>query len=299
MTETFDTRRAAAAKATDAALDRLLTATPRAGEIARPPRLLEAMRYATLSPGKRLRPFLLIEGARLFDARGPAVVECAAALECVHAYSLVHDDLPAMDDDDFRRGRPTVHRAFDQATAILAGDALLTFAFDIVASLDADGATRAALGGLLARAAGMGGMAGGQHLDLATEGARPDEAAIRRLQAMKTGALFRFACEGGAALGGASPPDQARLRQFGEALGLAFQIADDLIDATATPEVAGKATAKDAGRGKATLVALHGIDAARTLLGRTVDTAVELLAPYGARADVLREAARFVANRQA
>ena len=299
MIDTFEARLADAAKATDTALDRLLSTAMHEGEATRPPRLLEAMRYAALSPGKRLRPFLLIESARLFGATGTAVANCAAALECMHAYSLVHDDLPAMDDDDYRRGKLTVHRAFDEATAILAGDALLTIAFDIIASLDIDAEIRVALVKLLARASGAGGMAGGQHLDLANEGRPADESAVRGMQAMKTGALIRFACEGGALIGGAEPADQGRLRRFGETLGLAFQIADDLLDATGSPEATGKATAKDARRGKATLVALYGIEKARAMLTTVVSEARSLLAPYAARADVLRDVAAFVANRRA
>jgi farnesyl diphosphate synthase len=202
-----------------------------------------------------------------------------------------------MDDDDLRRGRPTVHRAFDEATAILAGDALLTIAFDILADLAVDAAVRVALVGGLARAAGIGGMAGGQMLDLAAEGIALDEAAVGRLQAMKTGALLRFSCEAGAILGTAADADRARLVSFGEAVGQAFQLADDLIDATGEAAVAGKATAKDAERGKATLVAILGVDGARARLDALVADAVETLAPFGARADMLAEAARFIGAR--
>jgi farnesyl diphosphate synthase len=281
-----------AARRTDAELDRRLGTTPREGETTRPARLLEAMRYAVLGPGKRLRPFLLIESAALFAADGPEAVRAAAALECIHAYSLVHDDLPAMDDDDLRRGRPTLHRAYDEATAILAGDALLTIAFDIAADASP------ALVAPLARAAGIGGMAGGQMLDLAAEGRRLDEAETVTLQAMKTGALFRFAAEAGAILGNAPPAERQRMIDFGRAFGRAFQLADDLIDATGDAAAAGKATAKDAARGKATLVALHGIAGARVMLAEMVDEAVALLAPFGPRAAVLAEATRFVAVRE-
>ncbi len=196
-----------------------------------------------------------------------------------------------------RRGRPTTHRAFDEATAILAGDALLTIAFDVLASLDADASVRAALVAMLARAAGVGGMAGGQMLDLAAERTAVDRAGIARLQAMKTGALFRFAAEAGATLAGASPEDRRRLAEFGRLLGQAFQIADDLIDATASPAAAGKATGKDAARGKATLVALDGVAAARTLLGQTIAEAIAMLAPFGARSEILVAAAHFAADR--
>lgn len=303
----FEARLADAAGAVETTLDRLLGADPLDQEIARPARLIEAIRYATLGGGKRLRPFLLIEAAALFGVGGEGVLRAAAALEMLHGYSLVHDDLPAMDDDDLRRGRPTVHRAYDEATAILVGDALLTYAFDVMAdpATHADGAVRADLVRRLARAAGLGGMVGGQMLDLAAEGryaadGRPlalgaDE--IRRLQAMKTGALIRFACEAGAVIGGAGPADLARLGRYGAIIGLAFQIADDLIDLEATPEVAGKATGKDAERGKATLVALNGAPAMRAQLADLVTEAEAVLAPFGDRARTLVQTARFIAGR--
>jgi len=297
MRTTFPTRLQAVADMTEAALERLLSSAPSPGEIARPERLLAAMRHAALGGGKRVRPFLLIESARLFDADGDPVIEAAAALECVHCYSLVHDDLPAMDNDDLRRGRPTVHRAFDEATAILAGDALLTLAFDILAEIAADAGVRVSLISGLARAAGLGGMAGGQMLDLVAEGSTLEEAGVDRLQAMKTGALIRFACEAGAILGGAPAADRARLVDFGKAVGRAFQLADDLIDATGEATVAGKTTAKDAERGKATLVAIRGVDATREHLDALVADAVEMLAPFGARAEMLAEATRFIRSR--
>ena len=206
--EEFRRRLDAAAEATEAALDALLAPTPLAGEIARPSRLLEAMRYASLGGGKRLRPFLVIESARLFGVTGASALRTACALEMIHCYSLAHDDLPAMDDDDLRRGRPTTHKAFDEATAILAGDGLLTYAFDVVAdpATHADAGVRAALVLALARAAGLGGMVGGQALDLEAESAATplSQADILQLQAMKTGALLRFAVDAGAILGGAN-----------------------------------------------------------------------------------------------
>jgi farnesyl diphosphate synthase len=289
-----------AAAATEALLDRLLSADGSPGEIARPDRLLAAMRHAALGPGKRLRPFLLIECARVFGLTGDGPIHAAAALECVHCYSLVHDDLPAMDDDDLRRGRPTVHKAFDEATAILAGDALLTLAFAILANpaTDPDARVRTTLIAGLAAAAGMGGMAGGQMLDLAAEKRQLDEAEVRRMQAMKTGALFRYACDAGALLGRASNEKRERLAKFGAQLGLAFQLADDLIDATGKSATAGKATAKDAGRGKATLVALHGVTGARKMLDAAIADAVELIAPFGAEGRVLAAAARFAGARE-
>ncbi|TJV41970.1 MAG: polyprenyl synthetase family protein [Mesorhizobium sp.] len=280
-------------------LRRLLDDRPLTGEIARPGRLMVAMRHGVLNGGKRLRPFLVMESAALFSADGEAALRVAAALECVHCYSLIHDDLPAMDDDDLRRGQPTVHKAFDEATAILAGDALLTLAFDIIAGeatvLPAE--RRAALVLALARAAGAGGMVGGQMLDLEAERTSPDEAGIIRLQAMKTGALIRFACEAGAIIAGAPAEDRERLAEYGSAVGLAFQLADDLLDLTADASQMGKATGKDAAAGKATLVALHGTNWARSQLHGLVEQAHTLLEPYGEQAALLKAAATFVATR--
>ncbi len=297
MNQDFSARLQAIATDTEKTLDRLLSERPGPGETARPERLIAAMRYGALGAGKRIRPFLLVECAGLFGASGQPVLEAAAALECVHCYSLVHDDLPAMDDDDLRRGRPTVHRQFDEATAILAGDALLTLAFDILAGIDADAATRIELVAGLARAAGIGGMAGGQMLDIDAEGKRLDEDATLRLQAMKTGALLRYGCEAGAIISGASPDERTRMVDFGQRIGKAFQLADDLIDATGDAATAGKATAKDAAQGKATLVALHSVERARAILADTVAGAIATLAPFGTRATALADAARFIASR--
>jgi farnesyl diphosphate synthase len=296
----FETLLAGAALRVEAMLDALLGARPLAGEIDRPQRLLAAMRHGVLNGGKRLRPFLVLESAALFGADGEAILRVAAALECVHSYSLVHDDLPAMDDDDLRRGQPTVHKAFDEAAAILAGDALLTLAFDILAdpATELDPRAKVALVAKLARAAGIGGMVGGQALDLAAERDAPDEAGIIRLQAMKAGALIRFACEAGAVAAGAPQDDVERLAEFGSAIGLAFQLADDLLDHTSTPEAMGKATGKDAAAGKGTLVALHGEAWARRQLGGLVAQACDLVAPYGERSAILMATARFVAERQ-
>jgi farnesyl diphosphate synthase len=272
------------------------------GQLAASPakRLVEAMRYGLLGPGKRLRPFLVIQSAALFGIPRPAALDTAAALECVHAYSLIHDDLPAMDNDDLRRGRPTVHKAFDEATAILAGDGLLTFAFEILAQPDthADPRIRAELVLELARAAGAGGMAGGQMLDVqaATQQLAPD--AIGAMQAMKTGALIRFGCVAGAILGGAPSGQRAALDAYGCALGEAYQIADDLLDAEGDAAVVGKATAKDAGAGKATLVAQLGNSGARAALEGKVAQAIAALEPFGARGATLAEAARFIAERR-
>jgi farnesyl diphosphate synthase len=284
----------------EALMTRLLDGRQRAGEIVRPPRLMQAIRHGALNGGKRLRPFLVLESAALFSADGEAALRVAAALECVHCYSLIHDDLPAMDDDDLRRGLPTVHKAFDEATAILAGDSLLTEAFGILADpeteLPAD--RRMALIAALAAAAGAGGMAGGQALDLEAERHAPDEQGIVMLQAMKTGALIRFAAEAGAIVAGASADDRERLSSFGAAVGLAFQLADDLLDLTADAETMGKATGKDVGRGKATLAALNGVEWTQKQLAGLVAQANDLLEPYGEAAETLRAAARFIAERR-
>lgn len=278
----------------------LLSDRPQSGEIGRPPRLMAAMRHGVLNGGKRLRPFLVMESAALFGADTPAALRVAAALECIHSYSLVHDDLPAMDNDDMRRGQPTVHRKFDEAAAILAGDSLLTYAFELVAAeeTELDPKTKVALVAALARAAGIGGMTGGQALDLEAEKVKPDEAGIIRLQAMKTGALIRFACEAGAIIGNANARDRERLAEYGSAIGLAFQLADDLLDVTADAAHMGKATGKDAAAGKATLVSLHGIDWTKRQLSGLVAQAEELLAPFGEKAALLKQAARFIAERQ-
>lgn len=295
----FETALRMRADAVEAHLRHLLSEQILPGEIVRPEHLMAAMRHGALNGGKRLRPFLVLESAALFDADDDAAMRVASALECVHCYSLIHDDLPAMDDDDLRRGQPTVHKAFDEATAILAGDGLLTHAFDIIADeatqLPAD--RRAALVLALARAAGPGGMVGGQALDLDAERNKPDEAGIIRLQAMKTGALIRFACEAGAIIAGASPQDRERLAEFGSAIGLAFQLADDLLDLTADAETMGKATGKDAAAGKATLVSLHGADWARAQLAGLVTQAHDLIEPFGDRAIMLKAAASFIADR--
>ncbi|OEC99868.1 polyprenyl synthetase family protein [Rhizobium sp. YK2] len=296
----FEQRLKVNAGKTEALLTRLLANTSLHDEITRPDRLLSAMRHGVLNGGKRLRPFLVMESAALLGGDAEAALRVGAALECVHCYSLVHDDLPAMDDDDLRRGQPTVHIAFDYATAILAGDSLLTYAFDIIAApeteLPAD--RKMALVLALSRAAGIGGMAGGQALDLAAEKEAPDEKGITTLQAMKTGALIRFACEAGAIIAGASAEDRKRLRIFGEKIGLAFQLADDLLDLTADAATMGKATGKDAARGKGTLVALHGQEWAETTLARLVKEAADLLSGYGDKAGILTETARFIANRK-
>ncbi len=288
------------ASAVESLLSALLSDHPQEGELIRPPRLLQAIRHGVLNGGKRLRPFLVMESAALFDGNAEAALRVAAALECVHCYSLIHDDLPAMDNDDLRRGQPTVHKAFDEAAAILAGDSLLTFAFDILAdpATELSGEAKLELILALSRASGLGGMAGGQALDLQAGFDQPDEEGIIRLQAMKTGALLRFACEAGPMIAGASTRDRLRLAEFGSAIGLAFQLADDLLDHTSDAMTLGKAAGKDAAAGKATLVSLHGSVWAQKQLKGLVGQAVELLAPYGEKAGVLIEAARFVAARR-
>lgn len=261
----------------------------------------EAMRYAALGGGKRLRPFLLIQSARLFDVPEEQALDAACGLECVHCYSLVHDDLPAMDDDAVRRGRRTLHVAFDEATAILAGDSLLTLAFEIISAPETrdDPAIRADLLHLLAKASGWRGMALGQALDLSAERRpfSPEETAA--MQALKTGALFRFACEAGAVLGRADQRGRDALKSYASAFGQAFQLADDLLDAQGDAEAMGKAAAKDADRGKATLVALLGIEGAKAKLAGLVTQAEDALKPFGGKAARLIEAARFVAERRA
>lgn len=281
-------------------LNTLLSEHVEAGEITRPERLLAAMRHGVLNGGKRLRPFLVIQTAALFDANYQTAQRVGAALECIHCYSLIHDDLPAMDNDDLRRGKPTVHKAFDEATAILAGDGLLTLAFDILADekTELSEKTRLTLIGNLARASGIGGMVGGQALDLQAETQKPDEHGIITLQAMKTGALIRYACEAGAIIGNATAEDRERLSSFGAAIGLAFQLADDILDITADTASLGKTAGKDITADKATLVALHGIDWAKSQLAGLIDQAETLLYPFDKKADILRKTAEFVANRK-
>ncbi len=282
---------------------------PRAldGERARPQRLLDAMRYASLNGGKRFRPFLVVESAALFDVPRDSALMAGAAWECIHCYSLVHDDLPAMDNDDLRRGQPTAHKKFDEATAILAGDGLLTLAFDILSrpQSHASPSVRINLVAALARGAGLGGMVGGQMLDLAAEGRFEDEARPRKedevatLQAMKTGALIRSACVAGGILGEAQAAQMSALDRYGAAIGQAFQIADDLLDIEGDPQKLGKATQKDEAAGKATMASTLGLAKARERLARLVTEAEEALVPFAGKADMLKAAARFVAERRA
>ncbi|MFG1461601.1 farnesyl diphosphate synthase [Xanthobacter sp. DSM 24535] len=307
MSQLLPARLEAAAALTQARLERALADAPLPGERLRPTRLMDAIRHGSLDGGKRLRPFLTIETAALFGLSPETSVTAAAAVECVHCYSLVHDDLPAMDNDVLRRGRPTVHVAYGEATAILAGDALLTLAFDLLAGEDAhaDAKVRIALVSALARAAGMGGMVGGQMLDLAAEGRFASNLPlalsmeeIRDLQAMKTGALLAVSVEAGALLGGATAQERAALAAYGRALGAAFQIADDILDIEGSTEDLGKTAGKDMTAGKATLVASLGVEVARDVLKQLVDEAQAALAPFGEKGEVLAAAARFVADRK-
>jgi farnesyl diphosphate synthase len=302
--DAFQARLKETAAAVERELEDLLSLEAQPAEAARPRRLIEAMRYATLGGGKRLRPFLVVETARALGRSDGGPRRVGAAIECVHAYSLIHDDLPAMDDDDLRRGRPTAHRAFDEATAILAGDALQALAFEVLTDprTDPSPEIRAALALGLARAAGLAGMVGGQMLDIAAETAaaplRLDE--IARLQAMKTGALLRFSVEAGARLAGAGPKVSDALSAYGGAVGAAFQIADDLLDAEGDTATLGKRAGKDAGRRKATLVAALGLKGARRELKGLIDKARAAVdaAGLGASGDGLRAAAEFVAERK-
>jgi farnesyl diphosphate synthase len=279
------------AAATDAVLESVLPEV-------RADRLREAMRYAVLGQGKRLRPFLVVQSARLFGVDDAHSLRVGAALEALHSYSLVHDDLPSMDNDDLRRGQPTVHRKFDEATAILAGDALLTWAFEVLAeeATHRAPAVRVALVSALAKAAGEAGMVGGQMLDIEADRLGFNSyAEISAMQARKTGALFRFACEAGAILGEA---EATALRQYADYIGLAFQIADDVLDIESSAETMGKATQKDKGKGKATFVDLLGLDGAKTEALRLVDAACEAVQGYGVKAEMLKAAARFIVERR-
>ena len=301
----FTRRLSTVAAEAESALERLLGASMLPGEIARPERLMAAMRHSVLGGGKRLRPFLVVESAALFGVTGQGPLLAGCALECLHCYSLVHDDLPSMDNDDLRRGKPTVHKAFDEATAILVGDALLTLAFDILTrdEVHADASVRTELVRELARAAGIGGMVGGQLLDLAAEGRFDKKRALTEqeiitLQAMKTGALLRFACRAGGILGKADASSRAAIDRYGAIVGQAFQIADDLLDVESDTATLGKAAGKDAAAGKGTLVTALGIEGARAKLDALVAEAETVLKPFGSKADILRATARFIAKRR-
>jgi farnesyl diphosphate synthase len=283
------------ADAIEDVLDRLLP-SPQGSES----RLMDAVRYSTLGGGKRIRPFLVVSGAALFSVDERCALRAGAAIEMIHCYSLIHDDLPAMDDDDLRRGQPTCHKKFDEATAILAGDALLTKAFEILGEPEthADPAVRAELVVSLARASGDAGMVGGQMLDLMAEERDLDIPEITRLQRLKTGALISFSCEAGGILGKAPEPQRHALKAYAHDLGLAFQIADDLLDVEGTAEEVGKATGKDEAAGKATFVSLLGVERAREQANMLADQASQHLEIFGEKADCLKQLAQFVVKRR-
>ncbi|WP_427454631.1 polyprenyl synthetase family protein [Litorimonas sp. WD9-15] len=260
--------------------------------------IYDAARYAALGGGKRLRPFLVVETARMLGGDIEAALTVGCALECLHVYSLVHDDLPCMDDDDLRRGKPTVHKAYDEAIAVLAGDALLTRSFGILGELDIDPLIRATLVTELAISGGMSGMIGGQVVDITVAEGERDEALITELQAMKTGALIDFAVRAGGYVSGASAEQLAALSGYATDMGLAFQIQDDILDVTGDAETVGKAVGKDANLGKATFVSILGLEGARKRAQDLGERAMNHLEPWGKDAQTLRETVDFVLERQ-
>src|ERR1700741_3167049 len=302
VTADFAKRLAQTAEDTERLLAQLLSDTLLSDEIARPRRLMDAMRYSSLGGGKRLRPFLVVESSAVFGVSRDAALLAGAALECIHCYSLIHDDLPAMDNSDLRRGRPTLHKKTDDATAILAGDGLLTLAFDIVTRDEIHEAptVRLKLTRALARASGIGGMVGGQMYDLAGEGRFGDREPVdvARLQQMKTGALLRFGCIAGALLGQASTREYQALDDYGKALGEAFQIADDLLDVEGDAAALGKPAGQDAALGKTTFVTTLGVEGAKQRVRDLLARGDSALSIFGTKGDVLRATSRFVAERK-
>lgn len=260
-------------------------------------RVVEAMRYSALSGGKRLRPFLVLASADIFNVARSCSERVAAAVEMIHCYSLIHDDLPAMDDDDLRRGRPSCHKAFGEAVAILAGDGLLALAFEILATKITDSAVAAAAAAELARATGWAGMIGGQTTDILSEHEPPELSLVRRIHRYKTGRLFECAARLGAITAGADPDRTEAVATFGQQLGLAFQVADDLLDVTGREALIGKAVAKDAGAGKQTYPAVVGPEASREAAREALQRAVDGLERFGPAADDLRQLAQFVVER--
>ena len=295
MSESLQAALARDAAAIERTLDRLIVPRP-GGES----RLVEAMRYATLGGGKRLRGFLVVEAASLFAVPETSALRAAASVEMLHAYSLVHDDLPCMDDDDLRRGQPSTHIRFDVATATLAGDALQTLAFEIIAASEthADAGVRIALVQALASASGAAGMVGGQMIDMEGEGRSLVLEEVERLHALKTGRLIRYSAEAGAILGGASDAERERLAAYGRDIGAAFQVADDVLDATASEAELGKTAGKDQEAGKSTFVSLLGIEGARAAASRLAEAAVSHLEPFGSGAALLRDLARYMVERR-
>lgn len=285
----------AVSQAVNSELDRLLPVSDTPDS-----RVQEAMRYSTLDGGKRLRPFLVMQSASLFNVAESSAIRVACAIEMIHCYSLVHDDLPCMDDDDLRRGRPTCHKQFDEATALLAGDALQTKAFEILAgpATHADPAVRCELVADLAHASGGQGMVGGQMIDLQANELDLDVAGITRLQQLKTGRLFSFSCEAGAVLGKAHGELRLALRNYAHDLGLAFQIHDDVLDVEGDVAEVGKRLNKDADAGKATFVSLLGLEQAKVQANMLAEQACRHLDPFGDKADLMRDVARFVVRRR-
>ena len=292
---TLNERLTARAEAVSAALDRRLAEVPGPRG-----RVIEAMRYSALSGGKRLRPFLVMESAALFDVPEDQAMGAAMAVEMIHCYSLIHDDLPAMDDSDLRRGRATVHKAFDEATAILAGDGLLTEAFAVLADPQShgDSQVRGELAAALAKAAGAAGMVGGQMIDISPERDDLDLDGITDLQSLKTGALITFSCEAGAILARADAAAREALIAYAQAIGLAFQIADDLLDTLSTPEELGKPTGQDEAMHKATFVGQLGLEGAQAKARDLVGEACSRLDIFAERAEILRDTARFIIERR-
>jgi farnesyl diphosphate synthase len=276
----------------EAALDGLLDSAQTT-----PHRLHEAMRYAAQGGGKRIRPLLVYAAGSLSDAKAQALDAAAVAIECIHAYSLVHDDLPCMDDDDLRRGRPTVHKAFDEATALLVGDALQARAFEILANAQCEVDVRLLMISSLAAASGSRGMAGGQAIDLESVGKKLDLAGLKQMHAMKTGALLSCAVELGGIAAHLNPTQMAQLQKYSTALGLAFQIVDDVLDATADSQTLGKTAGKDAAANKPTYVTLMGLDYAQKQAKELQETAIASLADFGSKADALKDLALLVVNR--
>lgn len=293
--EDLPTAMARVAKVVEGALETLIPAVDEAEG-----RLIDAMRYAVLGGGKRMRAFLVMESAALFGVAEACAARVAGSVEMLHAYSLVHDDLPAMDDDDLRRGKPSTHKAFDEATAILAGDALQTRAFEVLGEPDthSDPSARAELVVALAHAAGARGMAGGQMIDMLAEGRELDGPAVTRLQALKTGRLIQYSAEAGAILGRASTHQRHLLAAYGRDIGAAFQIADDLLDIESTAEEMGKTAGKDIAQGKATMVAVLGVERARAQADMLARQAAAHLDAFGPRAVNLRALAAFVVERR-